>query len=84
MKLFPTAHIHHIMFQINEVIFGEMMFVSGKGIAGTLHKVLALHVIFSKTVNHDMHMNVGRSIYRNLYETKDYAFFSRPRPYAAR
>ena len=47
VELLPLAQIHHIFFQIGEIIFCEMMFITGTGIAGTLHKVLTLHIMFT-------------------------------------
>lgn len=62
MKLFPMAEIHHFLLQVIQVIIGKMVLVTGTGIAGALHKVLVLHIIFSHAVDHDMYMNVAAFI----------------------
>src|SRR5699024_7433248 len=56
MEMFPMAEIHHFLLQIIQVIVGKMVLVTGTGIAGALHKVLTLHIIFSHAVDYDMYM----------------------------
>ena len=62
VELLPVAQIHHILFQIKEIIFREMMFISGTGIAWPFHEALPLHVILPQAVDHDMHMDVAAFI----------------------
>ena len=38
------------------------MFVPGAGIAGTLHKILMLHIIFAQAVDNYMYMDIAASV----------------------
>ena len=40
-----------------------MVFVSGTGIAVTLHEVFAFHVIFPQAVDHDMDVDIAGMVF---------------------
>ena len=47
---------------MNQIFFRQMVFVTGAGIAWTLHEVLPFHIIFSETVDDDMYVDIAASI----------------------